>query len=596
MFATQSRAEKYQSRGQVTFAFVTAVLFGITAGLCSLYFATGAFSIQMFVSYFGNPYILLLNLIPVAILSAVFYLLFNRAIWSYIATTVTVMVPTIIHYYKLNLRGDPMIFADLALVDETAKMLETYKLFIDLRLGIYIGILVLSIIFLAIFIKGRFKRTLPRITSAVCLLLASFLLTPLYTSDDIYTVKATNTSLINPWSDTHQYISKGFVYPFLHSVKSAFSPAPDGYDKNEAAEILAGYEDEVIPNDKKVNFICVMLEAYNDFSRFEELKFNEDIYEKYHMLESIGVSGTLITDIFAGDTRVSERQFLTGLPYARLDDFASKSNSYLWYLRENGYEVTGAHPSYGWFYNRENINKNLGFESYLFSENYFKELTEVDITYDFMFFALLRNLYLMREDDRPLFSYSLTYQGHGPYETDVENYDSLIVESPDGISLKDERTMNNYLASIRSTTEYVYKFVTELYWQEDPIVFVFYGDHKPYLGADGEVYTSYGINIDTSTEEGFENYYGTRYLIIANDAAKRITGNSFIGEGETISAAFLMNKVFELCGYKGSAYMQFTSDIMSQSPVMHRSADWSFGDAKLFDCVSYYYRKNFIYD
>ncbi|MBR5538633.1 MAG: LTA synthase family protein [Clostridia bacterium] len=595
MFATVSRRERYESRTQVIFALVASLAFGISAGLCSMYIATGTFSIQMFVSYFGNAYVLMLNLLPPAILSVVFYLLFNRAVWSYVATTVAVIIPTTVHYFKLNLRGDPLLFADLSLVGETAKMLETYELFIDLRLGIYIGIFVLSTVAL-IFVKGRFKRIAPRLISAVCILLASLFLTPLYTSDEIYTVKASNTALINPWSDTHQYISKGFVYPFLHSVKTAFSPAPDSYSKSEAEEILAQYEDEVIPNDKKVDIVCVMLEAFNDFSRFEELSFNKDIYEKYHLLESIGVSGNLITDIFAGDTRVSEREFLTGLPYARLDDFNKKSNSYMWYLRENGYQVTGAHPSYGWFYNRENINKNLGFESYLFSENYFKEITEVDITYDYKFFQLFHELYATRDKSRPYFSYALTYQGHGPYETDVENYDGLIVQSPEGISLESERIMNNYLHSISSTVEHLYNFVINMYWQSDPVVLVFFGDHKPYLGADGEVYTDYGINLDTSTADGFENYYGTRYIIIANDAAKEITGNAFLGEGETISASFLMNKVFELCGYKGNAYMQFTSDIMSRTPVIHRTADLSYGDARLFDCVSYYYRKNFIYN
>ncbi len=596
MFASNSRYEKYRTGRAITFTFFALLVAAFLTGVCAMLLGTASFGAGMLLSYFTHPLILLLNVLVPMLLSAILYLLFNRALAAYIPTALLTLIPAVVNHYKLSLRGDPLLFADLSLALESAKMLETYELFMDASLWITLAVFAVSVTLLAIFAKGRFRSPLPRLIAALCLLLASILLVPVYTDVDVYDAHTQNNDRINEWSDGQKYISKGFIYPFIYSTKFAFSSAPEGYKASEAREALAAYTDEVIEDGKKINIVSVMLEAYTDLSRIDSLEFySDEVYEKYHMLESIGVSGTLITDIFAGDTRISERQFLTGLPYARLDDFVSKSNSYVWYLRENGYTVEGAHPSYGWFYNRENINENLGFENYFFSENYFKPITNVDITYDTTFFPLLRDIYLERDKSRPYFSYSLTYQGHGPYETDVSNYPYPYVKAPEGVSLENERIMNNYLQSIKVTTEQVYKFVTELYWTEEPLVLVFYGDHKPYFGANGEVYSAYGINMDTSTEDGFENYYGTRYLIIANDAAKRISGNSFTGEGETISASFLMNKVFELCGYKGNAYMQFTSDIMKKQPVIHRSNDFAEGDARLYDCVSYYYRKNFIY-
>ena len=127
--------------------------------------------------------------------------------------------------------------------------------------------------------------------------------------------------------------------------------------------------------------------------------------------------------------------------------------------------------------------------------------------------------------------------------------------------------------------------------KDEPVVLVFFGDHKPWLGYNDVTYGAYGINVDTSTEEGFFNYFSTRYLILANDAAKKVTGNDFSGEGEKISPHFLMNKVFELCGYKGSAYMQYTSEIMKKAPVMHRAMTLP----EEYKNVAYYYRKNFAY-
>lgn len=597
MFAAKTdRREKLYRKRRIAFALFASIFGGIVTGLCSLFFAAGIHNDALFASYLAHPYLSLLNMAPPVLLALLFYLVCNRAAWSFILTNFFVMVPTMVHYYKVAFRGDPLIAEDLSLITESGKMLETYKLYINKRILVYLAILVLGTLLLALLARGRFRRRWPRFTASLALLLACTTLAPVYASNKIYDQKTQNNDLIYEWSESQVYFSKGFVYPFLHSVKYAFHPAPDGYSATEAEKLLSAYTYAEIPEDKKVNIVCVMLEAYCDFSRFGELTFTEDIYEKYHELQKMGYSGRLITDIFAGDTRISEREFLTGMPYARLDNFVAPSNSYVWYLRENGYVTTGSHPCYAWFYNRQNINKNLGFESYLFSENYYKGLTGGDITYDARFFPAMRDLYLARDKDTPYFSFSITYQGHGPYESATAYFDSPYVERNAGVTDADETVLNNYLNSIKATTNHLYTFANEMLATEEPLVLVFFGDHKPWMGNGGSVYGAYGISVDQSTEEGFLNYYGTEYLILANDAAKTLTGNDFRGEGKTVSVSFLLAKVFELCGYKGDAFMQLSRDIMHHSPVIHRTSDLSAGEKQEFDFASYYYRKNFLYD
>ena len=405
---------------------------------------------------------------------------------------------------------------------------------------------------------------------------------------------------------THNESDTGFLSAFIHAsltvcigAMAIVGSIQDGLLGDSsllcAKAALDAYTDEEIPADKRVNVVAVMLEAYNDFSRFENLHFVRDVYGKYRELEAMGYAGTLMTDVFAGDTRVSEREFLTGLPYARIDKFVAPSNSYVWYFRENGYHTTGSHPCYAWFYNRKNINKNLGFAEYLFSENYFAERTWNDITYDAAYFPMLYELYESRDRSVPYFSYNITYQGHGPYEADNPYYTEPYVENG-GWSEASQTILNNYLNAQAETTEMLYDFATQMLATGEPVVLVFFGDHKPWMGNGDSVYHELGINIDRSTDEGFRNYYSTRYLILANDAAKRVTGSDFRGEGETISASFLMNKVFELCGWRGSAYMQFTTAQMQKTPVVHRSFDLRSDDYRLYDDVTYYYRKNFVYE
>ena len=90
--------------------------------------------------------------------------------------------------------------------------------------------------------------------------------------------------------------------PFIHSAKTAVEKAPDGYDKGESAAYLASFEDSYIPEDKKVNIIAIMLEAYNDFSKFGTLEFGTDPYEYFHSLQSESLHGELVPNIFAGGT------------------------------------------------------------------------------------------------------------------------------------------------------------------------------------------------------------------------------------------------------------------------------------------------------
>ena len=168
MFAPNTdRRAKLCRKGRIAFALLASVFGGIVTGLCSLYFAAGAYNDALFATYFANPYILLLNMVPPVLLSVFFYLVCNRAAWSYILTNFFVMVPTLVHYYKVAFRGDPFIAEDLSLITESGKMLETYKLYLNKRLLVYIALLIVGTLLLALLARGRFRKTLPRLSAAL---------------------------------------------------------------------------------------------------------------------------------------------------------------------------------------------------------------------------------------------------------------------------------------------------------------------------------------------------------------------------------------------------------------------------------------------
>ena len=141
------------------------------------------------------------------------------------------------------------------------------------------------------------------------------------------------------------------------------------------------------------------------------------------------------------------------------------------------------------------------------------------------------------------------------------------------------------------------------------MMLVFYGDHNPWLGDGNAVYDALGMNLDVSTEEGFYNYYSTRYLIWANDAAKEALGSGFVGEGPAISPNYLMTLLFDLCGWEGPAYLQATREVMARVPVINTPTGLYVENGVLTDTLSregqtlvdqyrklqYYYRRTFLY-
>ena len=376
--------------------------------------------------------------------------------------------------------------------------------------------------------------------------------------------------------------------------------------EERAAAILAGYEDADIPEGEKVDIIGIMMEAYADFSVYDQIEFNVDPYEEYHKLEAEGISGNLLTNIFAGGTIDSERAFLTG--YCDQGSYRSATNSYVRYFANQGYTVTGSHPSYDWFYNRVNINANLGFESYDFLENHYGEMAGGEIAMDRILMPEIVNLHEQHktESGEPYFSFSVTYQGHGPYNTAGNDYGVDYVK-PGVYSQESENILNNYFGSIADTNDNLKTLFDHYRASADPVVIVLFGDHKPWLGDNSSVYEELGIDLNyADSSEGFYNYYGTRYLIWANDAAKQALGNDFTGEGRDIGPYFLMNELFSACGWNGPAYMQATRACANAVPVLSVSGLYV-QDGEVTDtltdenqalvaeyrCLEYYERKNF---
>jgi len=477
---------------------------------------------------------------------------------------------SVVHFFKMQFRGDPFIVTDIEFLREAGAIITayTYSLTLSWRIYFAIAAFICGVLFSALFLKRKLEKIRPRaIASAVTIAICAVLYLAVYTNTEIYDTIVPETSEIK-FSFTHNFAAKGFLYSFIHTMEGALAERagryPYWYDEQLARQMLASYAHADIPADRKVNIISIMLEAYVDLSRFGVLEFEVDVFGPLHRLQTEAVYGNLVTNVFAGGTIDTERLFLTGNTH--LTNFRVPVNSFVHYLRNQGFHTEGLHVGDSWFYDRVLINRFLGFDEYFFLEDF-----EDSNRSDAFFFPKVMELYMARDRSRPYFSFNLSYQNHGPYDSARTSEPYLIARR--GMSDESFNILNNYLTGIYDTGRRLEAFIDLLRDDPYPVVVVVFGDHMPWLGSAHSVYRELGIRLDRSTEEGFLNIYSTPYLIWANDAARDVTGNDFAGYGGSFSPTFLMGKLFYLLSWEGESYMQALMELKSRIDVINLNFD-----------------------
>ena len=585
---------------------VTLFCASVCMGLVLLLFAYGPYSWGAFQGYFRSGRILVMNVLPVVLVTFLFYGVFGRAWSAFLAGGGVSLGFSLGNYFKLQFRDDPLYFEDMLVLREAKAMTveQHYNLFIDKRMVFALVCLALGTAALCFLARGRLGGWKKRLIVLGAVVLVCGAVSPAYLNKKAYDA-VENYEYLNRWSATQNYISHGFFYPFFHSISEFVETPPPGYSEERAKQVLGAYQDADIPADKKVNILSFMREAYVDFSRYGIPGLDVSGYDLYHQLEAESYTGDLLTNIFAGGTVDSERCFLTG--NYQLKNFRAPANSHLWYLRDQGYTVEGSHPYYQWFYNRQNINQYLGFERFRYLEGDYENLTTAYLPEDGVLLPEVYNDFVKNKSTgKPYFSFTLNIQSHGPYDT--ASYDGGVEYLTGDYSEGCRNAMNNYMDLIMDSDVELMKLVDKLRSDPDPVVLILFSDHLPWMGDANAYYQELGLDIDPGTEAGFRTHYTTRYLIWANEAAKTVLGSDFSGEGPTVSPCYLMNLAFQQMGWQGSAYLQAMDAFSGTFPVVTTNGcyvvDGVFSDAvpqerearfQDFLSLQYYWRNQFLF-
>ncbi len=543
--------------------------FGIA--VLSLLLGIGMFDIQIFFDFFRLPVLLVLNLLPVAIFQLLLLALFNRQWAAFLGTALVVLTASVGDFYKLKFRSEPFVFSDISSVSTAFGVMGSFDMKPNTRILLTVIYVIAGTVFLLFLAKGRLPGA-GRVIAGVLGLASAFVLwKTVYTDETLYESRETSSDhVVLNWTQQIQ-ASKGFVYQFLYSIGESYLIAPEGYDEEEAARLLSAYTDADIPAEDRVSILVFQLEAFSDLRTLGISGISDEVYAEYDALREESLHGNLIANVFAGGTVNTERCFLTGS--STLADYRSDSDSYVWYLDSQGYTTVGSHPHYRNFYNRLNINRYLGFTDYWYRENRYEEAVsglEDPWKSDCVFFPEVTDQFItLLDEGENVFSFNVSMQGHGPYSTDSYDYPETYWQGEEDASDLTRCVLNNYLGSVRETSSYLLQTVRRLEEREEPVILIVYGDHKPWMGDGNVICDELGIDFDPSSEEGFLNHYATEYLVWANPAAGERFPDRFSGQGPACSPGALPGIVFERLGWKGSAFMQYASEVYGVLPVIH---------------------------
>ena len=99
------------------YIFTMLVLMGIGIGVVSLFLCSSyldEIGWEMFGTYFQEPLILLLNILPCVLLVLFFYFATGRAWAAFTFPALIVFILSLVNYYKIRIRSEAFIAKDLA--------------------------------------------------------------------------------------------------------------------------------------------------------------------------------------------------------------------------------------------------------------------------------------------------------------------------------------------------------------------------------------------------------------------------------------------------------------------------------------------------
>ena len=508
----------------------------------------------------------LLNIVLFELIMALLLFLFGKLKTALRCQTILFMIIGLANYYVLEFRSAPIMPWDILSIGTAASVANNFKYTLSKEtVFVLIGFVILILLESKVTLELK-KDWRIRVGGV----LASFALlwgfTAMLHQDSTVARFKLYDKLFTP---TVMSKRDGTAVAFLMELKYIVVEKPDGYNKEDAAALLASYDtNDTESATHTPNIIVIMNEAFSDLSVLGDFETNEDYMPFLHSLMQEGtpntISGHLNVSVLGGNTANTEFEFLTGNTMAFLPQGSVayqqyvKSNDYsiATYLKSKGYDTIAMHPYNASGWDRDKVYPLLGFDTFYSLKDWVNPVKIRKYVSDQSCYDKIIELYEQKDANTPFFLFNVTMQNHSSYSEEYDNFHPDI--TVEGTSSK---ILPNYLSLIKLSDQALENLIEYFSKADEDTVIVFFGDHQPSNSVAAPVWKLNGRSGDSLTEEEEARRYKVPFIIRANydiEAASNV---------ET-SANYLGSHVLRAAGLPLYDYRNYLSQLEGQYPVL----------------------------
>lgn len=508
----------------------------------------------------------LLNIVLFELIMALLLFLFGKLKTALRCQTILFMIIGLANYYVLEFRSAPIMPWDILSIGTAASVANNFKYTLSKEtVFVLIGFVILILLESKVTLELK-KDWRIRVGGV----LASFALlwgfTAMLHQDSTVARFKLYDKLFTP---TVMSKRDGTAVAFLMELKYIVVEKPDGYNKEDAAALLASYDtNDTESATHTPNIIVIMNEAFSDLSVLGDFETNEDYMPFLHSLMQEGtpntISGHLNVSVLGGNTANTEFEFLTGNTMAFLPQGSVayqqyvKSNDYsiATYLKSKGYDTIAMHPYNASGWDRDKVYPLLGFDTFYSLKDWVNPVKIRKYVSDQSCYDKIIELYEQKDANTPFFLFNVTMQNHSSYSEEYDNFHPDI--TVEGTSSK---ILPNYLSLIKLSDQALENLIEYFSKADEDTVIVFFGDHQPSNSVAAPVWKLNGRSGDSLTEEEEARRYKVPFIIWANydiEAASNV---------ET-SANYLGSHVLRAAELPLYDYRNYLSQLEGQYPVL----------------------------
>lgn len=320
----------------------------------------------------------------------------------------------------------------------------------------------------------------------------------------------------------YAYRDYGLAYCFIMTSANAGISKPKGYSASEVSSILEnktkrGNDTSLESKDDSKdhpNIIVLQMESFTVADDYSNIEVSEDPTPVFKKLYKEYSSGSFEVPACGAGTANTEFEVLTGIsakffgpgeyPYkGKLREETLENLAYI--TKAHGYRTSALHNHRALFYNRNEVYKNLGFDTFT-SVEYMNNVSFTPTNWCKDTVLTDEIMEIMTESEERDFMHVISVEGHGAYPK------TQVFKNPyTEVTAEDEETRwkyEYYLNECHEMDTFIGDLIERIEETGEPTVMLIYGDHIPALDVKEENYKQ-------------KDLYTTRYVIWDNIGLKK---------------------------------------------------------------------------